>query len=130
MRAALYKMFMSVIFAALCVCYCLLCIICFRSIGDTEDDSHDLTERSPKQRRIETTEEQHFFTSDRKLIMFWRSDLGVGDGKGYLLLYSILAVPGATYAILADFKGYNMLHDSNNKWYWLCNMPPTLLGIV
>ncbi|XP_021913096.1 sentrin-specific protease 1-like isoform X2 [Zootermopsis nevadensis] len=36
-----------------------------RSIDDTEDD--ELTERSPKQRRIETAEKQKFFTSDQFL---------------------------------------------------------------
>lgn len=66
MGAAFYKLFISIIFGALYICYCVLCIICFRGICDTEDSDDDVIERCPKQRRIEMNEKQHFFTSDRK----------------------------------------------------------------
>jgi hypothetical protein len=62
--------FNSIIFAALCVYWC---IICFRSIHDyrdDDDDNDDLIERSTKMRRIETTDKPRFFTSDSKLIVF------------------------------------------------------------
>jgi hypothetical protein len=39
--------------------------LCVRTIDETEKDD-DMNERYSKQRRVEKTEEQHFFASDRK----------------------------------------------------------------
>lgn len=41
------------------------CCLYFRTADETEEDG-DMNERYSKQRRIEKTEEQHFFKSDRK----------------------------------------------------------------